>query len=383
MWADTVTAPISTVFLRDVHHGGSTDQLTTVANDLAAFVSTATTSIDIAIYDFRLSDPSAVSTVVGALTDAADRGVSVRVGYDAGKPTNATAEDFAVLQADPAPPGTAQWVQQHFNGTQVQTKPIRAGGHLMHCKYIIRDAPATSSSAATGAAPGSAAVWTGSTNFTDDAWTRQENNIIIITSASMAAAYRTDFDQMWSTGTISGAGQDDTGSTQLAGGTLGWDFCPGDGTAINTAIAARINAATERIIVAAMVLTSHEVLAAMSTAIDRGMPVAGIYDGGQMDPIVKQWTTNSADNTVLANWEKVSARLADKQSTPYTPTGTHDFMHLKVLITDDTITTGSYNFSANAEHNAENQIHLTDPNTVAAYTDYLTAVTAAYPAASN
>lgn len=53
-------------------------------------------------------------------------------------------------------------------------------------------------------------------------------------------------------------------------------------------------------------------------------------------------------------------------------------MHLKVLITDDTLTTGSYNFSGNAERNAENQIHLDDPDTVAAYADYLGAVVSTY-----
>ncbi|MBL7487412.1 hypothetical protein I6A60_24860 [Frankia sp. AgB1.9] len=85
----------------------------------------------------------------------------------------------------------------------MQTRPIRAGGQLMHSKYVIRDA--TTTPAETGLA--SAAVWTGSTNFTDDAWTRQENNIITIASAPLADGYRTDFDQMWTTGTISHTGR--------------------------------------------------------------------------------------------------------------------------------------------------------------------------------
>ena len=53
-------------------------------------------------------------------------------------------------------------------------------------------------------------------------------------------------------------------------------------------------------------------------------------------------------------------------------------MTIRVLIADDEVTTGSYNFSANAERNAENQIHLTDPGTVLAYTDYLNTVINAY-----
>jgi phosphatidylserine/phosphatidylglycerophosphate/cardiolipin synthase-like enzyme len=108
------------------------------------------------------------------------------------------------------------------------------------------------------------------------------------------------------------------------------------------------------------------------------VPLTGIFDGGQMDPIVRQWKKIPADTQVVANWERVSALLSDKQSAPYTPDGPHDFMHLKVLVADDTVVTGSYNFSANAEHNAENQIHLDDPVTVAAYVAYLDTVIATY-----
>jgi phosphatidylserine/phosphatidylglycerophosphate/cardiolipin synthase-like enzyme len=102
-------------------------------------------------------------------------------------------------------------------------------------------------------------------------------------------------------------------------------------------------------------------------------------DGGQMDPIVRNdWKPNPHAATVLAHWRTVAAHLVRKNSTPYTPTSVHDFMHLKVLITDDTLTTGSYNFSGNAERNAENQIHLDDPDTVAAYADYLATVVSTY-----
>jgi hypothetical protein len=93
----------------------------------------------------------------------------VRIAYDAGKPAAATAADFAVLQADPAPAGTAEWIREHFTGTAVQTKPIAAGGQLMHSKYVIRDAPVPNPGTPDLAAPtGTSAVWTGSTNFTDD-----------------------------------------------------------------------------------------------------------------------------------------------------------------------------------------------------------------------
>lgn len=367
------SSPISTVFLRDTQHGGEQTQLATIAADLAGFIIGARSSVDVAIYDFRLAEPHTADLIVAALANAADRGVTVRVAYDAGKPEAGVAADFAALQADPAPPGTAEWVAGHFTGSAVVTKPITAGDQLMHSKYVIRDAPDPAASN-----PGAGAVWTGSTNFTDDAWTRQENNIISITDDQLASAYRADFDQLWVAGKITGTGKNDTGITTIAGGSLGWDFCPGDGKAVNLALAARIDAATSRLIVASMVLTSHEVLAGLSAAIERGVPLTGIYDGGQMDPIVALWRTNARDAAVVADWEKVSALLVHKQSNPYTPTSVHDFMHLKVLIADDEVTTGSYNFSVNAERNAENQIHLTDPETVSAYADFVNIVIDTY-----
>jgi len=164
----------------------------------------------------------------------------------------------------------------------------------------------------------------------------------------------------------------------VGGATVGWDFSPGDGPVIDAGLVHRIQGARERLIVAAMVLTSHDVLAALADAIDRGVPVTGIYDGGQMNPIVRQWQDDPHDAEVLDAWTAVSAELARKESAPYSPTGPHDFMHLKVLVSDGTVSTGSYNFSANAERNAENQVHLDDPTTVAAYVDFLAAVTQAY-----
>src|SRR5690348_11366835 len=90
---------LAVVFLRDVEHGGPDQQLPAVAERLAAFVDAAQTSLDVAIYDFRLADPAATATVVGALVGAAGRGVTVRIGYDAGKPAAATAAEFALLEA--------------------------------------------------------------------------------------------------------------------------------------------------------------------------------------------------------------------------------------------------------------------------------------------
>src|SRR4051794_27125159 len=104
---------LSVTLLRDAEHGGDLDQPQAVADQLAAFFDEARSSIDIAIYDFRLTEPGLAKTLPDALTSAAGRGVAVRIAYDAGKPAAADALTFAALQADPAPIGTGDWLHEH------------------------------------------------------------------------------------------------------------------------------------------------------------------------------------------------------------------------------------------------------------------------------
>ena len=69
----------------------------------------------------------------------------------------------------------------------------------MHHKYVIRDG---------------ADVWTGSMNWTDDSWSRQENVIAIVDSPAIAKAFRIDFDQLWAT-----RGRDAERASSSPGGT--------------------------------------------------------------------------------------------------------------------------------------------------------------------
>jgi phosphatidylserine/phosphatidylglycerophosphate/cardiolipin synthase-like enzyme len=362
-----MSSPIDVLLLRDTQHGGPAGQAETVAARFADYAASAAHTLDLAIYDFRLTGPLA-TTVVGALTAAADRGVQVRIAYDAGKPAGATQATFAALAADPAPVGTAQWVSYQFAGTGVQTKPIAAPtGQLMHSKYIVRDAGHRH-----------AAVWTGSANWTDDAWNRQENNLLTVVSSPLAAGYRADFEQLWATGKITGSGAGDAGSTTVHGVRLGWDFAPADGTGLDSFLVQQVKAARHRVVVASMVITSHPLLAALAGAIDRGVPVSGIYDGGQMGPIAAQWRKSPNDTEVVANWKLLSDRLVGKPSTPYTPTSVHNFMHDKILVTDGHLATGSYNFSANAQRNAENQLHFVNTALADQFAAYTTTIADAY-----
>src|SRR5262249_51827078 len=152
-------------------------------------------TLHIAIYDFRLEAATA-GLVIPALKQAAERGVEVRIAYDhqhRAKGQAATAVEFETN--DPKPRGTHDFLQQQFAGSQVEIAPVESS-KLMHNKYVLRD---SFSDAAT--------VWTGSANFTDDAWTYQENNILTLQSTDLARYYETDFNELWAQGTINGTGK--------------------------------------------------------------------------------------------------------------------------------------------------------------------------------
>ena len=89
---------IQALFLHDTRHGGPVDQAQTVAWKLTGFLRQATASIDMAIYDLRLSDLLA-GPIVDVLSEAAARGVSVRIANDATQLVTAARTTFAMLAA--------------------------------------------------------------------------------------------------------------------------------------------------------------------------------------------------------------------------------------------------------------------------------------------
>src|SRR5690242_18734753 len=72
-----------------------------VAARLAEFIGGARRSLEIAVYDFRLSDPLK-AIVAEALAERARAGVAIRVAYHADKPQ----PPMLSVGMDPAPPGT-------------------------------------------------------------------------------------------------------------------------------------------------------------------------------------------------------------------------------------------------------------------------------------
>lgn len=357
---------INVTFLQE----GQAGQALKIATELANFIKAAKSSLHIAIYDFRLKDPKIYQLVTDALIDRANAGVDVKIAFYAGKPASTPnqgivemdMQDFIATGGDPAPADIGDFLKNPPKNINV--KGI-TGQKLMHNKYVIRDR---------------ATVWTGSTNFTDDAWSFQENNIVQIQSPALSNSYETDFQDLWTKGDIEKTGVGDTGSVTVNGIRIDFGFAPGEGETVDHLIAQLIKSAKRRIKVASMVLTSANILGALDQAI-RSNQVGefnGIYDATQMEQVVRQWSKSGKSDDLISTFKDVASHLVGKHSTPYSPTSKHDFMHNKVVVCDDAIVTGSFNFSRSATQNSENMLILHDQAIADQYATYIDQITAHY-----
>ena len=360
--------PIHITFVRDIDQGGAANQPQAIAQQFVEFVQAAKSSLHIAIYDFRLT-PALGDPIIQALKQQAAAGLRVRIAFDQGKPEKSTAEAFAALGSDPAPKGTKGYLEAAFQGSQVQIEAIDPGSHLMHNKYIVRDVNTPE-----------AAVWMGSANFTDDAWTYQDNNIVQLASPQLAVYYETDFQELWNQGTIKSTGVNDTGTVYLNATAIDVAFSPGEGATIDHIIASLISTAKERIKIASMVITSHTILGALDDALrhEQVKAFAGTYDATQMNKTVTLWSKSDKNAGIVQTFQSVAAHLVGKHSVPYAPGSKHNFMHNKVVVCDNAVITGSFNFSRNAATNAENVLVIHDAAVADQYNHYIDQLVAQY-----
>ncbi|MBV8883895.1 MAG: DUF1669 domain-containing protein [Chroococcidiopsidaceae cyanobacterium CP_BM_RX_35] len=181
-------------------------------------------------------------------------------------------------------------------------------------------------------------------------------------------------------GDIRSTGVGDVGQVRVGQNIVDFAFSPGEGETIDQKISSLISSARQRIKVASMVLTSRAILAALAEAIQFRQvdDFSGIYDATQMKHIVAQWQRSSKSTGISSTFEEVASHLVGKHSTPYSPKGKHDFMHNKVVVCDDAVVTGSYNFSHSATQNAENMLILHSTALADQYAAYIDELTSQY-----
>lgn len=277
---------------------------------LAQALENARLSIDVAAYDLDLW------SLRDALIAAQRRGVSVRMVTESDN-----------IETDE--------IQQLIEAGIEVLGDRREG--LMHDKFMVIDR---------------LEVWTGSMNFTVNGAYRNDNNLLRVRSTRLAQDYTAEFEEMFVDDRFGPGSPADTPYPNLTveGTPLEIFFSPEDGTA--SRLVELVASARESVYFLAFAFTSDPLALALIERLQAGVPVAGVLDESQA-------TTNFGGEYERLRQAGVDVRLD----------GNRYSMHHKVIIIDEQIVvTGSYNFSASAEErNDENTLIIHDAQLASAY----------------
>lgn len=325
-----------------------------MASALAEFLRGASFSLNVAIYDLKL-EGRAADLLRQALHEARARGVSVRLLYNRDHPS----------ERPLPPPGFVDY--DFLRSLRVESRPIPGVPDLMHHKYVVRDG---------------AAIWTGSTNWTNDSWTREENVVVRVDDGQVASAYLANFEELWEKRSVQRSGHQPPAWCDVRPGLrIRAYFTPGRAEKLVHEIAQRIATARRRVWICSPVVTSGPILGTLSEVLGRpGLELGGCYDETQMEQVQRQWASQPQSVWKLRAWETVRAaiRWGAKRSTPYQAGSVHDFMHAKCLVADDSLFTGSYNLSHSGEENAENVLEIECEAAADAFVRFMESTAARY-----
>ncbi len=270
---------------------------------LAAAIAGARSSVDVAIYDFDLD------SISQALISVAQKGARVRLVTDSDN------LDEAGIQA-----------------VKAAIIPVLGDRHegLMHNKFTVID---------------QSEVWTGSMNYSQTDTYQNNNNLIRIRSEKLAQDYTAEFEEMFL--------QDRFGPDKFAntpdplvtvnGTALEVFFSPSDRP--SSRLKELISEAKQNIYFLAFSFTSDTLGKAIIERAKVGVKVAGVME------------TSQVESNTGTEWDRFQKAGLDVRQD-----GNLNNMHHKVMIIDEQIVvTGSYNFSANAERiNDENLLIIHD-----------------------
>jgi phosphatidylserine/phosphatidylglycerophosphate/cardiolipin synthase-like enzyme len=247
----------------------------------------------------------------------------------------------------------------------VASKAVPGVPDLMHHKFVVRDGEA---------------VWTGSMNWTDDSWSRQENVVVTLASSELAELFVRDFEQLWTKDLVEETGFVPPERIHLGEVLVRPWFTPGYGEDLSHRIAKAIGRA-KRVRICSPVITAAPVLGTLAELVSEGkVDVAGCVDAPQVGGVIYQWHQNGNVAWKLPLLQRVMAgEFTGKPSTPYGAGTVHDFMHAKVTVADDVVFTGSFNLSRSGEQNAENMLEIHDAELAERLSAYVDDVRRRYP----
>lgn len=264
---------------------------------LAAAINGAQSSVDIAIHQLNLW------SIRDALLEAHRRGVAVRIVAES---DSLDFEELRQLRDAGIP----------FLGDRMEG--------LMHDKFVIIDRQE---------------VWTGSVNFTTTDLYENDNNLLRIRDPQIVENYTAEFDEMFVDDRFGPRSLDDTPHpvVEIGGVRVENLFSPDDG--VLQRLVELVGGAKSSVYFLAFSFTSDPLAEALIERANAGVAVQGVLDGQQ----------------ARSNTGGEYQRLLDA-GIDVLLDGNRDNLHHKVLIIDNEIVvTGSYNFSSSAEtRNDEN-----------------------------
>jgi phosphatidylserine/phosphatidylglycerophosphate/cardiolipin synthase-like enzyme len=273
-------------------------------SDLVAAIDAARLSVDVAVYELNLW------SVRDALINAHRRGVTVRLVTESDNIENEEIQELKVA------------------GIQVLGDRRES---LMHNKFAVIDHQE---------------VWSGSMNFTINDAYKNNNNLIRIHSLKLAEDYTSEFEEMFTQDQFGQGSPANTlyPSLTVAGTHLELYFSPDDGVA--THLIARIQEAQHSIHFLAFSFTSDDIADAILGRAQAGVTVSGVFEADQVD------------STLGGEY----SRLHDAGLDVRLDSNPHNMHHKVMIIDEQVVVTGSYNFSANAEkRNDENVLIIDNP----------------------
>jgi phosphatidylserine/phosphatidylglycerophosphate/cardiolipin synthase-like enzyme len=194
-------------------------------------------------------------------------------------------------------------------------------------------------------------VWTGSMNFTVSGTYRNNNNLVQLRSAEVAALYATEFEEMYVLDRYGRLSEADPYFAPIQVDNLRIEVLFAPDQPISPRLVELLEQANQSIQLMAFNLTLDPIADALVAATVRGVKVEGVIEADQ------------ADN----QGSDIERLLADGIEIVHD--GNPRKMHHKVIIIDRAIViTGSYNFSRSAEEqNDENLLIIYSPEMAELY----------------
>lgn len=284
----------------------------TVEEHLIDLVNGAAESVLAAIQEINLE---AVST---AFIEADDRGVDVKI----------------IIEEDYSDPSKEKAFAQYSRLNNMGLVKTDHRSALMHNKFVVIDGKT---------------VWTGSTNMTEYGVNGNNNNVIVIDSQELALNFTTEFNEMWE-GEFGVTSPSDTPYPELDldGTIVETYFAPEDD--VEEQIIQELKQAQESIYFAAFTFTSDPIEAELLAKTEEGLEIKGILEKRQ-----------GANSSAYA--------LLEDAGIPVLWDGNSRTMHHKIFILDsETVITGSFNFTSNAnKSNDENILIVHNPDIANAF----------------